>query len=95
LAEFLGKNSTLQELHISGVEKSAFDVLEFVAALEVTSLKRLVITPIQTRDPNRKWKGVLVDSLMEDKLTKIVKINRHLEIRAMNEDLKIISIKPE
>lgn len=93
LADFLNANSTLEQLQIAGVDNSMFDISEVTAALQSTRLKVLDISALEI---SGKFKGILIDSYLSEKLKKIVEANGHLVITGLNESVnpKPVSITP-
>jgi hypothetical protein len=86
LADFIRTSPQIEELNISGVDKTIFDINDWIQALETSSLKRLIVTPLDVYTAGKKTsKGLLIDKYLEDKLKAICDKNGHLVIVGMRE----------
>jgi len=82
----------VQELYLCGIDKTVFDVNDFINALEKSTLQKLFINPYEFTPG--KSKGLQIDKLLEEKLKKVVDTNGHLSIHGVNEVGKAIIIQP-
>jgi hypothetical protein len=100
LADFIKTSPQIEELNISGnivtkymcniflgVDKTVFDINDWVQALETSTLKRLIVSTLEVAQPGKKsvTKGMLIDKYLEDKLKAICDKNGHLTIVGMKE----------
>ena len=86
LADFIRTSPQLEELNISGVDKTIFDINDWITALETSTLKRLIISTLDVYTAGKKSsKGMLIDKYLEDKLKAICDKNGHLVIVGMRE----------
>jgi hypothetical protein len=86
LADFIRTSPQIEELNISGVDKTIFDISDWIQALETSTLKTLIVTPLEIVTGGKKnSKGMLIDKYLEDKLKAICDKNGHLVIVGMKE----------
>ncbi len=87
LIDFLKRNTSLEELHMTGVDKNIFELGDFISTLEESqTLRKLVITPLPAGNNNTIMKGLQIDGQLEEKLRKIVETNRRLSIHGVAEN---------
>jgi len=83
LADYIRSSALLEELTISGADKSVFDIVDFTSPLqESNSLRKLVVSPLEISGPGKKLisKGMLVDGYLAEKLKKIAEINPRITV---------------